>query len=61
MHAGRVVFVFSPTIGNMPTASLQDQAAAHIRELGARPVIETADVKAYVWQPPAGTRSVALP
>lgn len=57
----RVVFVFSPTIGNMPTPEEQTKAAAAVRGLGARPIVETPDVQAYVWTPPPGTTHVDLP
>ncbi len=61
VEAERVVFVFSPTIGNMPTPDAQEAAADAVRDLGARPIVETDDVRAYVWEPPAGTTSITLP
>jgi hypothetical protein len=61
LRAHRVVFVFSPTIGNMPTAGYQEQAAARVQALGGQAIVETRDVQAYAWTPPAGTRSVSLP
>lgn len=61
VRARRVVFVFSPTIGNMPFGQYQNEAAARVLALGAWPIVQTQDVKAYAWTPPDGTTSVALP
>ncbi|MGI8536434.1 MAG: DUF2079 domain-containing protein [Mycobacteriales bacterium] len=61
VEAPRVVFVFSSTIGNVPAPAEQEAAAAAVRALGATPLVDTADVKAFLWVPPAGTSQVTLP
>lgn len=61
VEAARVVFVFSWTIGNVPTAAAQEAAAEAVRALGVTPIVDTADVKAFVWSPPPGTEQIALP
>lgn len=57
-----VVFVLSPTIGNMPTGPDQRAAAESLRALpGVEVLVDTPDVMAFRWQPPPGTTSVVLP
>jgi hypothetical protein len=60
VEADRVVFVFSPTVGNMPTPGQQEAAAEQVREMGARQIVDTPDVQAFVWSPPEGTTSISL-
>lgn len=59
--ADQVVFVFSPTVGNMPTPGDQLTAAETVRALGATPIVQTDDVLAFRWTPPAGTTQIQLP
>lgn len=61
LTGGRVVFVFSPTVGNMPTPGDQVAAAATVRALGATQIAATDDVLAFSWTPPAGTTALQLP
>lgn len=61
VEADRVVFVFSPTVGNMPLPELQEEAADRVRELGAEQIVDTPDVQAFVWSPPEGTTTIGLP
>ncbi|SDE26144.1 Predicted membrane protein [Blastococcus fimeti] len=61
VEADRVVFVFSPTVGNMPTPGVQEAAAARVLELGAEQIVDTPDVQAFVWFPPEGTTTIGLP
>ena len=61
VSAPRVVFVFSPTIGNVPSTAVQAEAVRTVRALGARVLVDTPDVQAFVWEPPPGTTSVMLP
>ncbi|WP_040338418.1 DUF2079 domain-containing protein [Candidatus Blastococcus massiliensis] len=59
--ADRVVFVFSPTVGNMPTPAEQEAAGERVLELGATQIVDTPDVQAFVWYPPEGTTEISLP
>lgn len=58
----RVMFVFSTTIGNGPTPRDQMYAALTAREIdGATTVVDTKDVVAVTWRPPAGVTEVTIP
>ncbi len=61
VEADRVVFVFSPTVGNMPTPEVQEAAADRVLELGAEQIVDTPDVQAFVWSPSEGTTTISLP
>ena len=59
VNARTVVLVFVPHAGIEAATPAQTEAAiARMTALGARPVIATPEVTAFVWHPPVGTRTV---
>ena len=61
VQADPVVVVLSTTVGNVATPGEQVAAAATLRSLGATVLVDTPDVTAFAWTPPAGTVQVQLP